>query len=254
MQSEHGNRFMKKEDQTQSSETVVRRLLGQLLPKNVTSTSLEQGTESMSLRSPSEGCSQKATKPMRVSPLQTAWQRKWLDLESTAEIQLMANDVTEWGKRFFDRASIKPRHFMLCGQPGTGKTHTARKIYQWAKRMAIPAWEAGKWPHPPRVVLFEWAKVVFESNENFKDWLFRVDDCDAIFIEDIGAEIDRFKTGEPAERFREVMNEFKDRWLFLTSNVMPEHWASHWDDRIADRLLRNSTVFTLRNTARFTSK
>jgi DNA replication protein DnaC len=65
---------------------------------------------------------------------------------------------------------------------------------------------------------------------------------DLMFLEDIGPEVDRFKTGEPTERLRELFNVMKNKWMVVTTNVPVADWEKRWDGRIMDRMLRNSVI------------
>jgi DNA replication protein DnaC len=148
---------------------------------------------------------------------------------------------------------VLKKHMVLCGQPGTGKTRVAEKLNRWCSNAAVQLGE----PYKGRFLCVGWvefASVAFIPIEEFRIWLDGEHETDLLFLEDIGAEVDRFKTGEPTERLREILNEFKHRWLFITTNVMPDHWPAKWDERIADRLLRDSKVIPLWNTKRFTNK
>jgi DNA replication protein DnaC len=160
----------------------------------------------------------------------------------------MADLATEWARGFFDRNSNGRKLAVLCGPTGVGKTHTAERLFTWSKRLSVSAWECGNWGHPPKIEWVEWGQIVFLDAKEFKAWMDGIMDTDLIFIEDVGAEVDRFKSGEPAERLREVLNEFKNKWAFITSNVLPENWKAKWDERVTDRLMRNSSVMVLRET------
>lgn len=173
-------------------------------------------------------------------------------MEAThAEIQEAANAIEIWKTQFAHRDKSAKRHLMIAGQVGTGKSHMADRMHFWSRRIAIFAWEKHWWPHPPQIEIAEWAKVTFLPFDEWKKWIDGLHNTDILFLEDVGAEVDRFKSGEPTERFREVLNDFKDKWLFITTNVMPEQWVTRWDERVQDRLLRNSKVISLRNAPRF---
>lgn len=169
------------------------------------------------------------------------------------EIQQMANTVERWLAQFVKAERKTEKMLIVAGPTGTGKTHVARNIKRLAGRLAFPIWESGQWSHPPRVQLFEWARVVFMEYRNFTEWMEEVEEADMLFLEDVGAEVDRFKSAEPTERLREVLNLFENKWLFITTNLMPEQWPIKWDDRVSDRLFRNSKIVTLRKTPRFTN-
>ena len=59
-----------------------------------------------------------------------------------------------------------------------------------------------------------------------------------VFLDDVGSETDKFKTGEPAERFRIVLEICEKRFLLVSMNVSPTLWTSAWDSRVNSRLQR----------------
>lgn len=102
------------------------------------------------------------------------------------------------------------------------------------------------WAHPPKVEFVEFASLAFLETEEFRlrlaEWSDKDKGTDLMFLEDIGPEVDRFKTGEPTERLREVLNSLKNKWLVTTTNVPISEWERRWDGRVMDRLLRNSVI------------
>lgn len=171
---------------------------------------------------------------------------------TSQEVQNLADEACTWRKRFAQNKKERGQHFLICGNSGTGKTHVSERLYRWCRSVAISLWDMSFWPKPPRVEMFEWSKVVFLNADEWKRWLDDRGDTGVLFLEDIGAEVDRFKTGEPTERLRELLNDFKHRWMFITTNVMPEKWSAKWDERVADRLLRDTQVFVIRGIDRYT--
>ncbi len=209
-------------------------------------------TTSLSTKSSLRGIYSPKTMP-RMRALRNVWQRKWLDLEVThPELQVMADGVQTWMTAFVKRDTQQPRLFVLVGPVCVGKSHVAKKMRLLATRIQWGCKDCA-WERPPRVDWVEFAKVAFLEAREFERWMERYTDApvDLIFLEDVGSEIDRFKTGEPIERLREILNEFENRWLFVTTNVLPELWQHTWDVRVASRLLRRSSVILLRETRPF---
>ena len=72
--------------------------------------------------------------------------------------------------------------------------------------------------------------------------------CDAcaetlLIVDDIGAESDRFKSGKSTDALAYLLTRRQGRgFTMLTTNIAPTAWASRWDARVEDRLLRKSTV------------
>ena len=92
-------------------------------------------------------------------------------------------------------------------------------------------------------MFLDWPKIA-----SAKDWVFE-DVCENelwdarfVIIDDIGAESDRYKSGEPATRLLRVLNRLEKKWLFVTTNVAPSMWRETFDQRIADRLLGGAYV------------
>ncbi len=180
------------------------------------------------------------------NPLRTDWQRKWLRLDSTRpQVQTAADDVEKWAARFSRCKREKTGHLVIVGDYGVGKTEMAERMQEWVRGIRVSLWPKF-WPKIPRVEFIEFGHVAFLETVEFKNWLSdntEVDKgTDLMFLEDIGAEVDRFKTGEPTERLREIFNAFKNKWLVVTTNVPVKQWESRWDGRVMDRLLRNSVI------------
>lgn len=179
------------------------------------------------------------------------WSVKWLRLNLyCASLQGLAEQAAIFTDAWF-RNLAGHRHLILTGETGCGKTHTAESVFKWVRAARFDSWYFGYRSAPPRVEWVEFAQLASLDSREFKIWL---DDqgsirhqrgTDLLFVEDLGAEIDQFKSGEGAERLRELMNEFKNRWLFITTNVPKELWGTTWDKRVEDRLHRSSVIVDL---------
>lgn len=111
-------------------------------------------------------------------------------------------------------------------------------------------WPSPKpWPAPPSFYSCNWSDFVRELVE-FNNVEMREDllGSNAVFIDDIGSEEDRFKSGAPTRLLGDVLGRLHDerRFVFITTNVSPEGWKSRWDGRVEDRLLRmDATIVDL---------
>jgi DNA replication protein DnaC len=167
----------------------------------------------------------------------------------------MADAAQRFAGWFCHRRPDRPRLMALVGQRGCGKTHCAEKLYRFASSASVTLYrDLLLWPHPPRIEFVEWASICFLDSTAFREWLNGQEGTDLIFIEDLGCELDRFKSKEPTERLREVLNLMKNRYVFATTNVPPERWASVWDLRVADRLMRNSQVVELKGLGSYAAR
>lgn len=70
----------------------------------------------------------------------------------------------------------------------------------------------------------------------------------AVLMDDIGAEVDRYKTGHVTAILRNALDLRARRFTLVTTNIAPDAWTSTWDARVADRLLRDSVIVSLANT------
>lgn len=184
-------------------------------------------------------------------PLASQWQRKWLRLEAThPEIQSAANHVESWVARVL-KNDKSGRHIVLCGPSGTGKTHMAEA----AKKYLSAARMSEVWGGSPVIEMMDFTRVANYDDDGFWYWKRdRINDIagagirvEIMFLEDIGCEFDRYKSGVPTARLTEILNDFRDRWLFVTTNVQPEGWPARWDSRVADRLFRDAVIVDMRN-------
>lgn len=173
---------------------------------------------------------------------------------TTPEIQALADAAQEFAILFFNRAPGQ-RHLIIAGHNGVGKTHVAESLYRWANAIKIDSflkWKTGS--QVPRIEKFEWAKVVSLETSEFRLWLLDRSETQLLFLEDVGAEVDRFKTSEPIERLRQVLDDFKNKFLVITTNFGPDEWETKFDLRVADRLLRHSKIITLTETPSFAAR
>lgn len=133
---------------------------------------------------------------------------------------------------------------ILTGPAGVGKTHTMKAVYEWMRNLP---WTMLKehWKITPTA---KWK----EFSRHMEDDRFQRDASMshmAMFIDDVGTETDRFKTGEGIEELRLLLDERQKRgWTMMSTNVPPAEWARRWDDRVADRLFRGWTIIDLWNT------
>ena len=188
----------------------------------------------------------------------------------------MADAAERWSGRFFHNSRPRPvsgeingivvnlniksnqrKHLILAGPSGVGKTHTSSALRKFAMAARVYAWSKGFWPHPPRIEWVEWAAICDLDKQGFRSWIDgqKPDGVrpgtSLLFLEDIGCEVDQYKTGEPTERLRQLFNEFKDQFLVVTTNIKPDDWEKKWDVRVSDRLRRNSEIVVLTETKSF---
>lgn len=73
--------------------------------------------------------------------------------------------------------------------------------------------------------------------------------AEALFIDDVGAETDKFKTGDGIEELRLMLDEREKKgWTVMSTNVKKAMFGVRWDSRVRDRFLRGWTIIDLWNT------
>lgn len=157
----------------------------------------------------------------------------------------MADDITAFARSFFFHEPAK--NIVIVGAPGCGKTHTAKRLHRWALKNAQGAFDTGEWDdkgHFPDSLFCSWPEIT----EGYYRGEFSVTadliETDLLFIDDIGAERDTASLA--SDKLCQILSRREKRYTLITTNVQPEQWSERWrDDRIPDRLLRNTIVIDL---------
>jgi chromosomal replication initiation ATPase DnaA len=130
---------------------------------------------------------------------------------------------------------VKSRWLVLAGSPGCGKTHALQAAYRFLRAHAIDCWP--RWyTTPPSVTKFTWSRVVGLEPGAWEDIEAEANRATMVLIDDLGSEVDRYKTGEPTERLRRIMEICKGKWLLVTTNVPKAKFSTVFDGRVASRL------------------
>jgi len=69
--------------------------------------------------------------------------------------------------------------------------------------------------------------------------------ADILFLDDIGAESDKYKSAENVDALCQLLSRRERKWTLVTTNFRTEQWDQQFDARVADRLMRNSIVCDL---------
>jgi DNA replication protein DnaC len=179
-------------------------------------------------------------------PLRNAWQQKHLALDVTyPEIQRIADAAEKFASAWFHGGKTigGPAGLVLAGVSGAGKSHVAKKLYQWCRNAGFTAFVQGFWPKPPSVVFVDWPSVA----DGFKAGQFGILEdfytADLLFLDDIGAEHDRSQIA--TDKLCQVLSKREGKFSVVTTNIKPELWGEKFDKRIEDRLLRRTKVISL---------
>ena len=70
--------------------------------------------------------------------------------------------------------------------------------------------------------------------------------ADVLFLDDIGAETEKYKTGESVDALCQVLSRREDKWTMITTNIDPMNWSQRFDVRVADRLNRHSAIIAMK--------
>lgn len=183
----------------------------------------------------------------RKSPLKTPWQCRWLDLEVTHQsIQVLANVAQAFAGAWFRADQAHPRTIIFAGDTGIGKTHTMNALYHFCRQHAMEAYQSGKHGvgNVPSIVFAYFPKIVTQMEDNFTGMFDDAKDCSVLFLDDVGAEIDRYKNGLPAKLLADLLNDRHRRnsWTIISTNLGPTSWEAAYDSRAFDRMFRNSTI------------
>lgn len=143
----------------------------------------------------------------------------------------------------------RARRLVLTGPSGCGKTQLAKAIYRWAMAVSMMAWEKRHWSRPPGAGLIIWQEICDRLEDPRSSMVELLADAVAeplLIVDDIGAESDRFKSGKSTDALCYLLTRRQDSgFTMLTTNVPPDGWQIKWDERVRDRLLRESTVIDM---------
>ena len=141
---------------------------------------------------------------------------------------------------------------VLQGQSGCGKTRLAKRVYAWALRVALTAYFQSEHVASsiPTVKFIDWSMVCNPERMSEASWIGFLEDIGSdslVVIDDIGCDVDRFKSGASIERLCMVLNRRSGRHTMITTNHEVKSWATVFDARVSDRLNRNSRVIEMKS-------
>jgi DNA replication protein DnaC len=162
----------------------------------------------------------------------------------------MATEARKFCARWF-RNHPCPGLLVLAGQTGCGKTHTARRIADFARRASFSAYENGQWgTKVPSVDFVYWPEFVDKIRAGQAGQMRDAFESDLLVLDDLGAADDPFRIG--TDKLCQVLTMREKRFTVATTNIEPAAWEQSFDRRIADRLLRNSVVVDLTQVPSYT--
>lgn len=178
------------------------------------------------------------------------WRAKWLKLDESAhaEVASLALQAEQFAKRLAFNDRNGPRLLVLGGKNGVGKTHVARAVHRYFNAVALDCMARGNWrcDSVPHSMFCEWAELAeCEPGKSVSAW----DDAtaaDLLVLDDVGADVDRFKSGLPVANLARMLNARERRWTIVTLNHPPGAWVDRFDKRVSDRLHRHAAIVELK--------
>lgn len=120
----------------------------------------------------------------------------------------------------------------------------ARAVWKYWRSCAVEAWSRGVWGSTvPSTFFAPWSQISGADEEAKGGIWIDAASADLVVLDDVGSEVDQFKSGRPTENLRLMLEERATRrrgFTLITTNVLRKSWPERWDARIADRLIRNA--------------
>lgn len=158
--------------------------------------------------------------------------------ENHPKVTTLARWVERWTKAAARNERVNTRWVALLGPPGTGKSHAMRAAWDFLRSHNVDLWQLRHHSTPPSARFAIWSKVAGLGEGAWADFEDDVRRSAFVFLDDVGSEVDRFKTGQSVERLRLILDMCGAKWLLLSSNLTAETFGSAFDARISSRLQR----------------
>jgi len=153
----------------------------------------------------------------------------------------LVSRLMAWGGWFFIKSFHNNRKsgcwLVVSGPVGTGKSTVSRRLARVLSCMAVDASLGGWGGTVPSVWRGAWASISsHDKNAEFEDAIADLKTAHIVFLDDVGAEVDRFKQGETTSRLCRVLDICQGKWLFITTNLDKPMIAAKYDHRVLDRM------------------
>ena len=148
------------------------------------------------------------------------------------ELKKLVQACWDWQQAFEEKRPA--RWLALVGQSGTGKTHCAERLWDWAHKQGGFA----RAEFIPKKIV--WPTFVqrlragngYEMRDDFKRW-------PVLLLDDVGSERD--PSGFATEELVTLLLARMGKWTLITSNKTPEALRA-LDERIYSRLIRGQNI------------
>ena len=176
-----------------------------------------------------------SAQPTKAAPAATKVWAEWfkLSLHSDPELERLVRKCADFATAY--QRSLPPRWITILGESGIGKTHCARRLWDYSSRRAN--WMTATYAKQP----VYWPKFVSELRDGTAYGRLRdMMSWPILFIDDIGAERD--PSGFAAEQLGMLLGCRENKWTILTSNLLLDQLGAI-DPRISDRIIRAPNLF-----------
>lgn len=157
------------------------------------------------------------------------------------ETEIMPKRLARYVEAWIKAAAMNRREngtwMILSGPPGVGKSHSLKAARTFIANHAVDVY-GEFWKSPPSVVWAAWSRIIELDDEEWTDWLYDLRRAQVVILDDVGSEIDRFKSGAPAERLRIALETCEGRFLLISTNLRPDKWTGGFDERVKSRMER----------------
>ena len=206
-----------------------------------------------------------ALREQPLSAKQQEWSRRWIGVRSFGEPQLeRAERTVVAAARLMSKSPHAGALIVFFGRNGTGKTHCARALVNWAKTtfgecryvpqanvVRMPAAAFYRWPGLlDRMKSGEW-DIAHDLSppSSFPGFL---EGYELLALDDIGAEHDPTSVGR--DKLCQILSAREKSWTVVTTNILPSSWGQVFEHRIESRLFRNAVHVDLSNVTDYASR
>lgn len=175
---------------------------------------------------------------------------RWFRLNAyNDELRRFVFQAEMWIRGCLVNRSGLPRLLPIAGANGIGKTAVLQGMHRYARAAYIDAWEKGCWGSaPPSIKYAAWCRVDDVDPRKEPECWDELTETSILFLDDVGAERDRFKSDESLELLALLLGARLHKWTALTTNFLPDQWPARFGKRVTDRLYRDASPLALRQT------
>lgn len=174
------------------------------------------------------------------------WNAKWLKLETTHHKKL--KELEREVGRFCFGCWLTPgngRLLVLFGNNGSGKTHCAEAVRDWAKAVGHGKKFVKQENHISHLdcLYWHWPAALDALKNQQWELVDGMMEATLLIIDELGGGHDPSRVG--VDKLCQVLSRRETMWTLVTTNILSGAWVEHFDRRVASRLLRNATLVDL---------